>query len=131
MTTTGVEAIASASDRLRPNKMLKHPNARSWPEHRIELLIDLVNRGWAYTRVARAIGHGATKSAIASQVRTLRHHGDTRLSAAAMKPIDALAEAMANGAPTLHHAARTAGLTHYRAERLWDQIRAQLGPQAA
>jgi len=44
--------------------------------------------------------------------------------------MDDLAEAMANGAPSISAAARELHLTQSRADQLWQKIRAELGSQA-
>lgn len=44
--------------------------------------------------------------------------------------MDDLAEAMANGAPSISEVARTMRIDQRRANELWQRIRAELGPQA-
>ena len=54
-----------------------------------------------------------------------------RIADATRQAMDDLAEAMAEGAPSVSAAARTLRLTQSRADQLWQRVRAELGPQAA
>lgn len=53
-----------------------------------------------------------------------------KISAETAANMDRLADAMADGCPSISQAARDLGLTQSRADQLWQRIRKGLGEQA-
>ena len=114
----------------------------SWTDDRDERLLALHGDGLTGAVIAERMGGGLSRSAVIARLRRLRARGDRRAGAARPNPVNAhvvrcademarLADAWADGAPTLTVAARAAGLTYDRAVALWAAIKADLGRQAA
>jgi hypothetical protein len=106
----------------------------------IDAIVEQVAQGRTFGQTGEALG--LSRSQVAGVVHRQRQRGDPRLPVAGEGPIvsnaqlrrqhkAALAEAMADGAPTLTVAAYAARLALPRARDLWTEIRSELGRQAA
>jgi hypothetical protein len=121
--------------------------AVTWSDARIDRLCALARAGRPVNAIAQELG--VTRNAVMGRLHRLRAAGDPRAPAAGENPAtprpapaprrpsmpylplrDRLAEAMAQGCPSLLGAAIRLAIPLDEAEGLWAQIVRGLGPQA-
>lgn len=117
---------------------LVKPNSRSWTADQVDRMCAMLRQGLNGSVIAERLGVG--RGAVRGQIYRMQMNGDPgvppvmkkgrRTSPEIRAQINALAEAVANGAPTIAAAGRMVGLTQQRADQHWLSIRRELGPQA-
>ena len=108
-----------------------------WTDAEIKYMADNYAAGYSYGQIAKGLGNGRTRSAVAGALRRLRS-GDGRNRAKPrqdgtpielMRRIDQVAELLSQGLDTFDIAARL-GITRKAVVSCFKRIRADLGPQA-
>lgn len=126
---------ASASDTVRVGRDWR----RSWDTTRISRLCEMYNAGKTMAEIGDELD--ATRGAVAGQISGLRANGDPRIPAqtrqrksigqTAAEQAAQLAELMAEGCASIAEAARRLDVSQQWADKLWQRIKRELGPQAA
>jgi hypothetical protein len=115
--------------------------ARPWTMDQDDRLCAMVAQRLARGVIADALG--VSRNAVTGRIDRLRAAGDPRIPPAgpsaastlvdvsALAPIDALAELLAEGCPTVPAAAKRLGVSISTAQRMWRRICDRLGAQVA
>jgi hypothetical protein len=116
---------------------LTSKRACTWSAAEKQYVIDQFNKGYSYTQIANALGHGRTRNSVSGLLRRMRS-GDCHNRAkpreqgvpiAMMRRIDQVAELLSDGF-ALSDIAEELGISRKAVVSCFKRIRAGLGAQA-